>query len=319
MFSSVALAGGPFGAPMSMLGPGQWAVDAGYWFEDMDLDVGHSPWVESVQDWEFAEVPEDGAWGDPQLSYMWDKKIVLEGFETHTYVGSLEYGFCENLDLYLRLGATSAEADITVQETWLEVGEGLTLMTEPGLDDSFDFGTGFTWQVGTRFTICRTGAWTWGGRMQFGMTEGGSADNCYTDIDDVEGEGGIDRWVEVGTVDADIDWWQAVAYIGPSYQLSDVLQVYIAGGWQTLQGTLELEETWTEDHYTVTEGEGGEVEEWVEASQYYGEDSYNLKHASAIAVFGAAWQATPDVNIGVDALVGEAGKWGIGVSGAFAF
>ncbi|MEN6576928.1 MAG: hypothetical protein ABFD90_11340 [Phycisphaerales bacterium] len=319
MLSSMALAGGPFGIPMSTLDTGQWAVDAGYWFEEMELDGGHSPWLEFARAWEYTEVPEDGAWGDPEFSYMWDKKIVLEDFKTNTYVGSLEYGFCENLDLYVRLGATSAEADIVVQETWIEDNEGIVLLTEPGLNDSFDFGTGFTWQVGTRFTICRTGAWTWGGRMQFGRTEGGDAGNCYSDTEDVPNDGFTDRYVEVGVVDADIDWWQAVAYIGPSYQLSDALQVYVAGGWQTLQGTLNIEETWTEDHYQVTEVEGEEVEQWVGADQFCGEDSLRIKHASPIAVFGAAWSATSNVNIGVDALIGEAGKWGIGVSGAFAF
>jgi len=304
---------------MATLNPGQWAVDGGYWHEEVDL-YACAGMKEYDQDWEGEEL----GWGDAYFDDAWDQRIRLESFETDTFLGSLEYGFCENLDLYVRLGMTEAEGDVVYrggdwEQVWDEEEEEYVWVWEPWEDKySADFGSAFTWQVGTRFTICRSGAWTWGGRMQFGMTQGASASESYYYTEDEVGEGTI-RYIETGAMDADLDWWQAVAYVGPTYQLSDALQVYFGGGWQTLQGKLEVDETWVEEEYYVTEGEEGE-----ELEQYYGdkdtyEASFKLKHASAIAVFGAAWAPTEQINIGVDALIGEGGKWGIGVSGAYAF
>ncbi len=321
MLSSVALAGGPFGAPMSILAPGQWAVDGGYWYEEVDL-YGSAGITEYFREWEFGEGEgdEDG-WGESELWDLWDQRLKLDGLETHTYVGSLEYGFCENLDLYVRLGAVSAEGDLVGKDVdWeYDYEEDLWYATIEKWKESLDFGTGFTWQIGTRFTICRSGAWTWGGRMQFGMVDGGSASSRSSWVEEEAGEGGIIRYVETEEVDADLEWWQAVAYIGPTYQLSDVLQVYIAGGWQTLHGTLDIESTWTDSVIGVTEGELGEEEELFGKEQSLDKGSFKLKHASPIAVFGAAWAPREDLNIGVDALIGEAGKWGLGVSASFAF
>lgn len=312
--SSVALAGGPFGAPMSTLDPGQWAVDAGYWYEEMDADASAGV-TEYYREWMFSADPnvEDG-WGEWELEDLWEQRIVLESLETHTYVGSVEYGFCDNLDLYIRLGATSAEADLVTRDVDWDYDEelGQWIATVEKVKDSLDFGTGFTWQVGTRFTICQTGAWTWGGRLQFGMVDDLSGSSCYTEVSEVA-ENAYE--VETEEVDADLDWWQAAAYIGPTYKLSDALQVYIAGGWQTLQGTIDIDAAMTDETYDV----GGEVEELVERDQYADKGSFEINHASAIAVFGAAWAPTENINIGVDGLVGESGKWGVGISGAFAF
>lgn len=314
IWSSVALAGGTFGAPMATLTSGQWALDAGYWYEEMDADASAGV-TEHYREWMFSEDPNvESGWGEWELDDLWDQRIVLENLDTHTYVGSVEYGLCDNLDLYVRLGATSAEADLVAKDVNWEYDEELRqwIATVEEVKDSLDFGTGFTWQVGTRFTICRTGAWTWGGRLQFGMVDDLSGSSCYTEVSEV-----VDNTYEVETeeVDADLDWWQAVAYIGPTYKLSDALQVYIAGGWQTLQGTLDVDATLTGETYDVSE----EVEELVERDQYADEGSFEINHASAIAAFGAAWAPTENINIGVDGLVGESGKWGVGVSGAFAF
>jgi hypothetical protein len=299
---------------MATLTSGQWAVDAGYWYEEMDVDACAGV-TEYHREWVFSVDPNvaDG-WGEWNLSDLWEQRLALENLETHTYVGSVEYGFCDNLDLYVRLGATSAEADLVTRNvSWnydTELNRWIATIEE--VKDSLDFGTGFTWQVGTRFTICQTGAWTWGGRLQFGMVDNLSGSDCHTEVSPVVGN---TYTVETDVVDADLDWWQAVAYIGPTYKLTDAVQVYVAGGWQTLQGTLDADAILTEDTYGVS----GEVEELTQRNQYAEEASFRIRHASAIAVFGAAWAPTENINIGVDGLVGESGKWGVGISGAFAF
>ncbi|MEN6425726.1 MAG: hypothetical protein ABFE13_10205 [Phycisphaerales bacterium] len=247
-------------------------------------------------------------------------RLRLLDFQTSSYLGSLEYGFCENLDLYVRLGVTSAEGDIRLLHVYGFDEETGDLLERDDVPTTFDFGSGFSWQIGTAFTICRSGAWTWGGRMQFGMVQGDSDSFCQH----VEETVAVGETVEdVRTYDsvttAELDWWQAVAYVGPTYQLSDALSVYAGGGWQTLHGTLDIDYT---DTGLLTEVDStGEtpVSTVLDGWRERGEGTITLKHASAIGVFGAAWSATSNVNIGVDALIGEAGKWGIGVSGAFAF
>jgi len=343
---------------MATLSPGQWAVDGGYWYEEADL-YGSGRVDTMYRDWEFPEEEDgEGEWGDwtrgegiywedsgypyPDWLPIFDQRIQLESLETNSFMGSIEYGFCENLDVYVRLGVTSAEADlITKGVDWEDYDDPesedpdarIYVLEEYRDKTSLDFGSGFAWQVGTRFTICRTGAWTWGGRMQFGMSDGGS-DSISTSSSEVlyehteEYEGGTYSETvtesETEVMDADIEWWQAVAYFGPTYQLSDAFSVYIAGGWQTMQGTLDVESTETGEVVGVyvdepDEGEATTESELHDRWQDRGEASFKLKHASAIAVFGAAWAPTEQINIGVDALIGEGGKWGIGVSGAYAF
>jgi hypothetical protein len=46
--------------------------------------------------------------------------------------------------------------------------------------------------------------------------------------------------------------------------------------------------------------------------------SCKIKHASAIAVFGLGFEPTDNVHVGGEVLIGEAGKWGVGITGAFA-
>ncbi len=323
MLSSAAVAGGPFGAPMSTLNPGQWAVDGGYWHEEADMD-GSAVMTEYWRGWSGNAIDDpNGVWTDWYLDGNWDQKVSVDDLETDTYVGSVEYGLFENMDVYVRLGATSTEGDVIFRGwdvDYEDVNEAYVLVVDPWEHKySVDFGSGFTWQVGTRFTICKSGPWTWGGRLHFAMADGGTGDVCFTEEEYWEGD--EYTGVDVYTTDAEVDleWWQAVAYIGPTYQLSDAFQVYIAGGWQTMNGTAKFESTDTWDGYTVSEGEGGEERSWYSREQDSYEGTFKLEHASAIAVFGAAWAPTEQINIGVDALIGESGKWGIGVTGAYAF
>jgi hypothetical protein len=171
-----------------------------------------------------------------------------------------------------------------------------------------DFGYGFAWQIGSAFTICQHGPWTWGGRMQFGMANPG--DDSWTEVDVEEVSGGEYR--EVDYCDADIDFWQAYAYLGPTYQLNDAWLLYCGGGWQTLHANFEVDCRGSAE-FVPDDGDPTTLEEWN------GNADYTLKHASGIGVFGAVWTPSPYARVGVDVLIGEAGKWGWAVTGTFPF
>ena len=322
MLGSVALAGGPLGPPMSVLTPEQWTIDAGYYHEELGLS-GCAEVREHYREWDFGSGPDDpnAGWDDWELLDVWDQTVSLEDLKINAYMASLEYGLCENWDLIVRLGATSAKGDVVGAETYWNWdydpnrpdydGEWVTDVWR----DSLDFGTGFAWQIGTAFTICQSGRWTWGGRMQFGMADAGSGSASYSETSVEEEDGYEYVYHEDEVVTGDLSWWQAVAYIGPSYQVNETLQLYAAGGWQTLRATLDVTclTTATESYIY-----GEDEEEVLYLEEYRDSGSYKLKHASPIGVFGAAWTPRDNLSLAVDVLIGDSGKWGVGVSGAWA-
>jgi len=282
VFSSVGFAGGPLGPPMSVLEPGKWAFDIAYFHEKMDLyGCGEGSGINgepnsgdpNVWNWEA-----DGSW----LS-----KVKLRDFKTNTILGSLEYGLCENWDVYLRLGVADAKADVS----WWGDSE----------KESADFGYGLAWQIGTNFTICKNGPWTWGGRLQVGAAYPSDWEDKWSDTwQEGDANGPVN-----GKATGELDWWQGLAYLGATYQMNDALQLYAGLGWQTLQGTLDV------DYAETAYLDGSAV------YQERGSESYKLKHASAIGVLGLVWKPPiDDARVGVELIVGEAGKFGFGITGA---
>jgi hypothetical protein len=308
MISTVVLAGGPFGPPKSLLSEGQWSVDAAYFQEEMDL-WGYSRHTEhgfenagtlDDPDW---EEEDDSPWGDYN-------RIRLMDFETSSILGSIGYGLCENLDLFVRLGVADAEASIEFEEE-KEV-ETATGFREIAYMDkiNLDFGYGFAWQIGSAFTFCETGSVTWGGRMQFGMSDpdDDSVNRAVVDMEFLDGS----ELISQQQADFDIDFWQAVAYFGPTWQANDAWSFYGGGGWQVLQATYEASGIDTL-YYNDPDGDDGPVykEVWDESGK--------IKHASALLVFGGVWTPNVSANVGAEVLIGEGGKWGWGIGGMFPF
>lgn len=300
---SAALAGGPLGPPMSIREHGEWGIDVGYMYEEMDV-YGCGRYSEAYRDWTWTTEPNDGYWDDwEEYGSGYDESIRLLDLETNTWLASLEYGLCDNWDVYFRAGIADADADVGFRDYDYDTD---TCCIEK---DPVDFDYGFAWQVGAAFTICRSGPLTIGGRMQFGAAYPDSYSDSYSDAwteDDVNG-------VDEGKWSADLDWWQAVAYLGATYELDPTLQVYAGGGWQTWHGTLDLK--WREltsiDYYE----DGQPMYPYEEVR---GSGAYKLKHASAIGVFGLLWAPTDNTDVAVELLIGEAGKWGIGAMAVFA-
>ena len=282
LLCSVSFAGGPLGPPMSIMQPGKWAVDVVYFHEKMDL-YGCGEW--------------SGIDGEPNGTNpnLWDwtseepglDKLKLDSFKTNTILASLEYGLCENLDVYLRLGVADAKADVY---SWGSSEK-----------ESADFGYGLAWQLGANFTICHNGPWTFGGRMQIGAAYPGD----WSETRSGTWEEGDSNGVDTEKTTGDLSWWQGLAYLGGTYQFNDTLQGYAGLGWQTMQGTLDVDYSYTA---------------YYDSSAVYqerGSASYKVKHASAVGVFGLLWKPPiDDARVGVELIVGEAGKFGFGVTGA---
>ena len=247
---SPALAFGPYGVPMSTLEHGQWALDVGYSQEEKDVS-GCYIYQEGYYDWDDVnEVWEpDGSYGDGYCLRLLD-------FELDAALASIEYGLCDNWDIFLRLGMAKAKAKMT-SYSW-----------DPS-PDSVDFDWGFAWQVGTNFTICQQGPWTWGGRLQYGQADP-DGDSWTYRYGDPPSDGAIDN------CSADIELYEALAYIGPTYQPSDTWLLYSALGWQCERITLDYD-----CDYIVYSG-GDPTYRYMENG------TGKLKHYSAIGLFGAA-------------------------------
>lgn len=282
--TSPALAFGPYGVPMSTLEHGQWAWDLSYSQEEKDL-MGCIGFVETYSYWE------GEGWGDPDF-YSWEECFRLMDFELDAALASIEYGLCDNWDIYCRLGMAKAQGNIA----WRSWSRDLPYWYK----ESADFDWGFAWQVGTNFTICQNGPWTWGGRMQFGQADPDSDSWIYR-YDYGEG------YYEHETCSADIELYEALAYIGPTYQPSDTWLLYSGLGWQCERMTMD---------YTCY---GVYYEDDVPYERWHENGSGKLKHTSAIGLFGGAWMPNDRARVSADILIGEAGKFGWSVAGQFPF
>lgn len=283
MCTSPAIAFGPYGVPMSTLEHGQWALDVGYAQEEKDV-AGCYTYHETYYYW---DEPNE-AW-EPDYTYGDGYCLRLLDFELDAALASIEYGLCDNWDIFLRLGMAKGKGKMAYT-SWDPYAE------------SVDFDWGFAWQVGTNFTICQNGPWTWGGRMQYGQADPDSDSWTYR-YDFGEGYYATDR------CQADIELYEALAYIGPTYQPSETWLIYSAIGWQCERITMD----YSCDYVYYYEPEDVLIDRWMEKGRG------KLKHYSAVGLFGAAWMPNDRARVSADILIGEAGKFGWSVAGQFPF
>ena len=283
--TSAALAFGPYGVPMSTLEHGQWAWDLGYSQEEFDL-MGCYFYSYTYQSW----ISDPCGWGEPSGPYGSEECFRIFDFELDAALASIEYGLCDNWDIFLRLGMAKAQCSIA----WRAWREDIPAWWK----ETADLDWGFAWQVGTNFTICQNGPWTWGGRLQYGSADPDS--DSWTSRGEDEG-----TWVD--NCSADIELYEALAYIGPSYQPSDTWLLYSGLGWQCVR--MSLDYTCDTIYY---DGEDP-------TSRYYETATGKLKHYSAIGLVGGAWMPNDRARVSADILVGEAGKFGWSIAGQFPF
>jgi len=243
ILGSAAFGGAPVGPPMAVLGEGQWGIGIEYGMEEMDLSACGILTETS------------GLFSDSS-----DELFDVEDLESNMIFGNLAYGVCDNWDVYLRLGAANAEDDI-------RTGPGEVPLT-------FDGSYGFAWGIGSRATLCRSGAWSFGSVLQ--VTWFNPGDDSYTGAD------GDETW----TGDIDMDYWQAQAGLAAIYQM-DLWSFWIGPFVQLVDGDLDVAEYWDDEGLTGT-----------------AEASMDLKQESEFgALFGASWEMSREWNLWVE------GQW----------
>lgn len=140
--SSTVLALPPMGPPKALLGQDRWAVGVEYAHGQMDLEAyGRAQ-----------EDPDGMGWLDPTYT-----KHKIEDLTSDMFLSSLGYGVSDNWDIFVRLGASDAQDDMTERRI-----DGSQPNEYRGLDCSY----GFAWGFGTRATFWQDGDLSWGGLFQ---------------------------------------------------------------------------------------------------------------------------------------------------------
>lgn len=206
-----ALALPPMGPPKATLEKNQWAVDFKYAYQEMDLELNGKARENLGSGW---------------LSWDFTEYRIIN-LTSNMFLGSVEYGICDNWNVFGHVGAADAEDEM--KET-LECGR-------PGnryQDFSGDFDT--VWGFGTRATFCQDGNLTWGGLFQ--MTWSNPDDSDVKLRGDPSFSG-----------DLELDFWEIQVAIGPTLQL-DGISIYGGPFLHFVQGDMVLKGSTVEDSVT---------------------------------------------------------------------
>lgn len=186
LYGSSAVALTPMGPPKATLQDGQWSFGLELSHSEMDLES-------------FGPITETQL-GVPIPSY---RKYEIENLESNMFFSRIGIGMWENWDVFLRLGASDAEGDITEV-----LATGATADQYKG----FDGNHGFSWGIGTRAVFYEQGEVTWGGLIQLSWTNPQESD--VTDKTDADFTG-----------DIEISLWEVQVAVGPTIDY-DTYRIY---------------------------------------------------------------------------------------------
>lgn len=204
--SSVVSALPSMGPPRASVGQDQWAAGLGYSYSQMDLEAFGKA----------REDPDGGGW--LPASYA---KHRIEDLTSSIILGRLDYGVSESMDVFLYLGASDAQDDMTEDRATGAQGNEYS-----GLDCSY----GFAWGLGARATFWQDGDVTWGGLLQVLWENPGEGDISLRPTD-----GDPSRL----TGDADLDLWEIQIAAGPTVQLEG-FSIYGGPFLHFVRGDLEV-------------------------------------------------------------------------------
>jgi hypothetical protein len=224
-----ARAGAPTGPSLPIIEKGQWAVGIEYAYEKIDVEAD-GRCVESIA-------------GGPSESYR--QEFTIDSMKTNMLFGRIEYALCRDWDVFVRLGASDADADIEAS------GPGVILGGrggEVGLDGSFGFGAG----VGTRATLCQSGPWRIDGLAQVTWLHPDDSDFAITNVETPD---------ESVTGTAKLDYLQGQIGLTAVYR-ADAWSLWAGPFLQIIDGDLDMDAQFIIDG--VTQGRiscSGDVEE----------------------------------------------------------
>ncbi|MEJ2705659.1 MAG: hypothetical protein P8Z79_24750 [Sedimentisphaerales bacterium] len=266
--SSVALALPPMGPPKALLGQDRWGVGVGVSHSQMDVDT-------------FGKAREDQGAGWLPTSYA---KHEIEDLTSNIVLGRVGYGAYETIDVFVCLGASDAQDDMT--EKLATGGDGNKYT---GLDSSLGFAYGF----GARATFWQEGDLAWGGLVQvlWENPSSGDVDLIPSDGDPAKLSG-----------DMDLNLQEIQVAVGPTVRMGG-FSVYGGPFLHVVSGDLDIDASGTDSFSALNQ---------VDLSQ-------DIRQDPQIGVFaGAMADADQDTSWYVEFQVtGDA--WGIGIGGTRRF
>lgn len=201
----------PMGPPKATLEKGQLAVDFKYAYQEMDLQLHGKARENLGSGW----LPDDYT------------EYSIINLTSNMFLGSVEYGICNNWNVFGHVGAADAEDEMKES---LECGR-------PG-NQYQDFSSDFkaVWGFGTRATFCQDGDLTWGGLFQMTWSNPDDSDVKLRGDPDFSG-------------DLELDFWEIQVAIGPTLQL-DGISIYGGPFLHFVQGDMVLKGSTVEDSVT---------------------------------------------------------------------
>lgn len=258
----------PMGPPKALLGQDQWGLSLGYAYSQMDLESQ-------------GRIQEDQGAGWLPATYS---NYIIEDFTSNIVLASLGYGVSDNWDVFVCLGASDAQDDMT--EVRLDGSQG----NEYG---GLDCGFGYAWGFGTRATFWRDGDVIWGGLFQANWQNPGDGDATLShssgDPSRLEG-------------DVELDLSEIQIAVGPSVQM-DGFCIYGGPFFHFVKGDVEIDAT-GEDSFGAT---------WrVTTSQ-------DIREESQLGIYaGAQFRGTETTSWFAEYRM-TADAWGIGLGAIWRF
>jgi len=251
--SSVAIAIPPMGPPRAGLHEGQGSLGLEYGYSEMDLQT-----FGSVTEKQFLS----GSLLTTDISYT---SFEIKDLQTSMIWGRLDVGTWENWDMFVRLGMSDAQDDIS------------SVNANGSLSDqykNFDGDSGFGWGFGTRATFYQEGDTTWGGLIQVTWSNPDSSDVVIESDPSFTGE-------------VEMDYWEVQIAIGPTVEL-DNCRLYGGPFLHFINGDLDLSGRIDDPPGTpdlITQDTSHEIREESQIGGYAGAQWYLNENSSLFTEF----------------------------------
>ncbi len=270
--ASSAWAGAPLGPTLPIIDKGQWAFGIEYAYEKIDLEAdGRS--VATIVDW---------------TSQSYHQGFTIDSMKTNMLFGRIEYALCKDWEVFVRLGATDADADIEADDPGLVLTRG----GQVGFDGSYGFAGG----LGTRATLYQDGPW----RIE------GQAQVTWLDPDDSDFRivHNQDEWVSGS---AKLDYMQTQIALTAVYR-ADIWSVWAGPFVQFIDGDLDLDARYVVGNDYGTVNSSLDMEETSQVGLSIGADCEVNRHLIAWVegqITGDSWLISIGGILHPDQLLGE--------------